>query len=152
MYNVYYVEQIGAIPLHLGEFVKQYRTEHHISQRQFARLCGISNGYLSMLEQNKHYGTGDEIIPSLATLKAIAGGMNMSLTDLIRSIDDMPVKLSYELDEQDDANEDLDEIRESLRRSPEMRTLFSITKNATAKELRQTIAILQSLKGLSDDE
>lgn len=35
----------------LGELVKKYRTEHELSLRDFSRLSGISNGYISMLEK-----------------------------------------------------------------------------------------------------
>jgi transcriptional regulator with XRE-family HTH domain len=35
----------------LGEYIKKYRSEHGLSQRQFANLCGVSNGYASMLEK-----------------------------------------------------------------------------------------------------
>lgn len=35
----------------LGEFIRKYRSEHDLSQRQFALKCGLSNGYISMLEK-----------------------------------------------------------------------------------------------------
>ena len=34
----------------LGEFIKQYREEHGISQREFARRCGISNTAIQSIE------------------------------------------------------------------------------------------------------
>ena len=36
----------------LGEIVKKYRLEHKISMDEFARLSGLSKGYISMLEKN----------------------------------------------------------------------------------------------------
>ena len=38
------------------------------------------------------------------------------------------------------------ELREALRRRPEMRTLFSLSKNATAGEIKQTISIIEALR------
>lgn len=42
----------------LSDFVKEYRKEHDLSQRQFAAICGLSNGYISMLEKNMNPKTG----------------------------------------------------------------------------------------------
>ena len=36
----------------LSDLVQEYRREHGLSQRQFASICGLSNGYISMLEQS----------------------------------------------------------------------------------------------------
>ena len=49
----------------LGELVKKYRTEHELSLRDFSRLSGISNGYISMLEKNEHPKTKKPIVPSI---------------------------------------------------------------------------------------
>ena len=35
----------------LSDLVQEYRREHGLSQRQFASICGLSNGYISMLSQ-----------------------------------------------------------------------------------------------------
>ena len=42
----------------LRELVMDFRKEHGISQRQFANMCGLSNGYISMLERNSNPKTG----------------------------------------------------------------------------------------------
>lgn len=38
----------------LGDIVKNYRAEHGLSLREFSRISGVSNGYISMLEKNEH--------------------------------------------------------------------------------------------------
>lgn len=79
----------------LGEIISNYRREHKLSQRQFAELCGdITNGYISMLENNRNPSTDKPIIPSIDKLKCIAHGMNMSLQSLLDLADDMPVDLT----------------------------------------------------------
>lgn len=76
----------------IGELIKNYRTEHNLSQRKFAAQCGgITNGYIAMLEMGRNPSTGKPIIPSIDKLAAIANGMGMSLDQLFRSVDDMPV-------------------------------------------------------------
>ena len=77
----------------LSELVQEYRREHDLSQRQFASACGLSNGYISMLERNVNPKTGLPVTPSLPALKKIADGMGISLTDLFTRTDDIPVDL-----------------------------------------------------------
>lgn len=77
----------------LRDLVKEYRASHNLSQRQFAAACGLSNGYVSMLEKNLNPKTGLPVTPSLPALKKIATGMGISLTDLFTRADDIPVDL-----------------------------------------------------------
>ena len=79
----------------LAEFVKKYRAEHDLSQRQFAKKCGVSNGYISIIENEMHYKTGRKMDISIGKMKLLADGMGMSLHDLLTSIDDMQVSLDY---------------------------------------------------------
>lgn len=77
----------------LRELIKEYRTEHGLSQRQFAVACGLSNGYISMLENNLNPKTGLPVIPSLEALKKISDGMGTSLSELFQASEDIPVDL-----------------------------------------------------------
>lgn len=77
----------------LSELVQEYRADHGLSQRQFAALCNLSNGYISMLEKNQNPKTGLPVTPSLPALEKIARGMGMTLTDLFAKVDDMPVDM-----------------------------------------------------------
>lgn len=88
----------------LSDFVKEYRKEHDLSQRQFAAICGLSNGYISMLEKNMNPKTGRPLTPSLPALKKISDGMGISLADMLTTVDDMPVELLSDISE-DSANE-----------------------------------------------
>ena len=47
----------------LSDLVQEYRREHGLSQRQFASICGLSNGYISMLERNVNPKTGQPVTP-----------------------------------------------------------------------------------------
>lgn len=78
----------------IGEVIKEYREEHHISQRQFAKLSGQSNGYISMLEKGENPKNGKPIQPSLAVIKEIAAAMGMPLTELLTKAEDLEVDLS----------------------------------------------------------
>lgn len=80
----------------LGEFIRKYREEHDLSQRQFASICGLSNGYISALELGINRKTGKPIIPQLVQIKKLADGMGMTMMDLLEAVDDMPIDINTE--------------------------------------------------------
>ena len=71
----------------LGEIVKQYRTDHGLSLRDFSKLCGLSNGYISMLEKNENPRSKKPIAPSLDTVRVISDTIGISLDDLLEKMD-----------------------------------------------------------------
>lgn len=80
--------------MNLASIISDFRREHGLSQRQFADLCGLSNGYISMLEKGTNPGTGAPLRPQLPSLKKIAAGMGLTLHDLFTMADDLDVDLS----------------------------------------------------------
>lgn len=58
----------------IGNRLRSLRESHKLSQRQLARRAGVTNGQISMIEQNK-------ISPSVSSLKKILDGFPMSLSD-----------------------------------------------------------------------
>lgn len=78
----------------LGQLIKEYREKNNLSQRQFANISKVSNGYISMLEEGKNPKTQEPIVPSIITMKKLSVALNMTIDELFCSIDDMPVKLS----------------------------------------------------------
>lgn len=72
----------------LGEYIKAYRQEHGLSQRGFAAISGLTNGYVSMLENNKHPKTGEPIAPTIETYKKVADATGLSFDALLALVDD----------------------------------------------------------------
>lgn len=70
----------------IGDILKKYRTENKISQSEFAKISGISKGYISMLENNTNARDGKPITPTLEMLQKISRGMNISLNELLEKI------------------------------------------------------------------
>lgn len=81
--------------MNLGELIRNYRTEHDLSQRQFAERCDLSNGYISILEKGANPNTGKPVMPTIPQLKKLASGMRMSVMEMIELVDDMPIDLSF---------------------------------------------------------
>ena len=80
----------------LSNLIKSYRISKNLSQRQFATLCDLSNGYISMLEKEINPKTQEPISPTLSALMKIAKAMGITLTELLTMADDIPVTLSID--------------------------------------------------------
>ena len=50
------------------------------------------------------------------------------------------------LGETPEEGDELYELREALRQSPGMKTLFSVARNATEEDLRKAVAIIEALR------
>lgn len=87
----------------LGDVVKKYREDRKMTMQEFADASGLSKGYISMLEKNRHPQSKRKLSPSLGTYKKVADAMCISLDDLISMIDeDSSVKINT--DAQKDRN------------------------------------------------
>ena len=109
----------------LSEIIAEYRTQHGLSQRQFAAQCGLSNGYISLLEKQMNPKTGKPVTPSLINLKKIAQGLHTSLDDILTMADDIEIDLSKKpaldgeggsLDGIFEVDSELEEIFDGIRR------------------------------------
>lgn len=72
----------------LGDYIKNYRTIHKIGQRDFARMCGISAGYVSMLENNRNPKSGRPLSPRIELYQQVAAATGIGLDELINIVDD----------------------------------------------------------------
>ncbi|MCB1716917.1 MAG: cupin domain-containing protein [Candidatus Competibacteraceae bacterium] len=66
----------------VGARLRVVREMHGLSQRELARRAGVTNGTISLIEQNKNS-------PSIASLKKVLNGIPMSLAEFF-SADDLP--------------------------------------------------------------
>ena len=71
----------------IGDVIRAYRERESLSQRQFALRCGLSNGYIAMLERNVNPSTGKPIEPGIIQVRSIAHAMGLTLDELVRMVD-----------------------------------------------------------------
>lgn len=121
----------------LKDLIIEYRNDHGLSQRQFATACGLSNGYISMLEKEMNPNTKLPVTPTLPRLKQLASGMGMSLTDLLVKVDDMPVELI--LDDAD-SKKLVPEIEDELDAE-----IMKIISGLTPEKKQQALSYIQYL-------
>jgi hypothetical protein len=79
----------------------------------------------------------------------------MSLDDLFKATDDTLVSLKMDGNSSKEAqkptnDDELLELRESMRRNPEMRILFSATKGAKKEHIKAAAAMLEALKASNE--
>lgn len=58
-----------------------------------AAQCGLSTGYISLIEKEVNPQTGKAMVPSLVVLNKLAKGMGMPLDNLLSMCDDMMVDI-----------------------------------------------------------
>lgn len=121
----------------LKDLIAEYRNEHGLSQRQFAIACGLSNGYISMLEKGLNPNTKLPVTPSLPKLKQLASGMGMTLTDLLVKVDDMPVELILDDEE---SKKLVPEIEDELDAE-----IIRIVSGLTPEKKQQALSYIQYL-------
>lgn len=71
----------------LGEIIKKFRYDNDMTMQEFADKSGLSKGYISMLEKNKHPQSKRELAPSFETYKKVASAMCMPLDDFLAALD-----------------------------------------------------------------
>lgn len=121
----------------LKDLIMEYRSEHNLSQRQFAAACGLSNGYISMLEKGQNPSTKLPVTPTLPKLKQLAAGMGMTLTDLLVKVDDMPVELVLDDEE---SKKLVPEIEDELDAE-----IMKVVSGLTPEKKQQALSYIQFL-------
>lgn len=81
----------------LGQIIRAYRDENHMSMDDFSRASGISKAYISQLENNLNPKTGEPPVPSINSIKKAANGMFMTFDELFSQLgDDTKVSIQPE--------------------------------------------------------
>lgn len=72
---------MDKITLNFSKTLKKLRTEKGMTQEELAQLSGVDYKYLQKLEGQTPSS------PTISTLDKLSKGLNISLIDLIKSID-----------------------------------------------------------------
>ena len=76
----------------LGDIIKQYRHENNLSMDAFAERCGITKGYVSMIEKNENPRTKRPISPTTKTLESVSFAMGITVLELLDKINERTTK------------------------------------------------------------
>ena len=70
----------------LAEIIKEYRSEHNLSLREFSNLCGVSHTYIDKIEKNRDPRNGKAVEPTLDMLEKMSFGLNLTLKELLTKL------------------------------------------------------------------
>ena len=73
--------------MNIGEKLQSIRKAHGLSQRELANRAGLTNGTISLIEQNK-------TSPSVASLKSLLDAIPISITEFFATIEE-PEEAKY---------------------------------------------------------
>lgn len=110
--------------------LKELREQAGFSQAVLARKLGVRQSTVGMWENGKNK-------PQNSKLEMMASIFNVS-TDYLLGRSDEP--------NTDNAEDEIWELREQVRREPERHYLFNMAKDADIEEVRRAVAILDALK------
>src|SRR5271154_5964781 len=74
--------------LDVGTHLKAVRQMYGLSQRELAKRAGVTNGMISLIEQNR-------VSPSVSSLKKVLDGIPMSLADFFTMDLHVPPQVFY---------------------------------------------------------
>ena len=114
--------------------VKELRKKKGIQQKELAIEIGVSRPTVSDWEANKKDPSGER----LRRLAEYFG------------VDELVILGRGVVDLSKPQTDDVWELREELRRSPDMRVLFSAARTASPDHIRAAAAMLKALKETSD--
>ena len=132
--------------MRFSENLKVLRKNNGMTQKELSQALGVALSTVAMWE------TGNRK-PDLEMLQHIAKYFNVSVDTLFMENEELGD--DYLLDSEMSAritpntrhlNEDLAELREMLRTRPEVKMLFSASKNASKEDSERTVAINEALK------
>lgn len=114
----------------LAEIIKEYRSEHNLSLREFSNLCGVSHTYIDKIEKNRDPRNGKAVEPTLDMLEKMSLGLNLTLKELLTKLGKIQSNTQNdELLKEVSSRED-DEVNELIKR---LASLDSDDKDAIKK-------------------
>lgn len=120
----------------LGEIIREYRLNNHMSMGDFAKASGISIPYVSMLEADKNSNGGKPIVPSVSTLQKVSKATGISLESLLQKLGDTLVEIKSTREKKKDENSRVGELLKKRRAE------LSLTQRQVANQVGVTEATI----------
>lgn len=117
-----------------GEYIRKARLDAGLTLDEVAKACHTTKQTIYKYE--------NDIVTNIPMdkIKIMSDLLDVSPTQL----------LGWETSPEPGYDYDLMELREQLRRSPETRMLFSVTKNATPEQIKLVAEMLKQWKHVSE--
>lgn len=122
----------------LSEYIKEFRENNGLSQRQLADMADLSNAYISMLEKNMNPRTGQPVRPSMPAMRKLARAMGIPVTRLMSSVDELAVDMPATVVDYEKAD---DTLRMLL--SEEEYAMLTLFRGADERSRQDAAALLR---------
>lgn len=119
--------------LNIGERIQMLRKQRGYNQDQLAEMASLNRVTIAKYESGR-------IEPGAQALARIADALGVSIDYL----------MGREEEPHEHADDDLWDLREQLRRDPDLGVLFSAARNANPEHVRAAAAMLRALKESND--
>ena len=124
-----------------GEILRRIRKDRNLSLDALAEKVGTSKQVISRYEKG-------ERIPKISAVQKLANALGVSVYELAGE-SAKPVTPDMV---RDITADEYWAWREDLRRNPEKRTMFDLTKNASRSQMREINAFIRGLRTSNDYE
>lgn len=129
-----------------GYILRDLRKSKGLTQRELAAMLGISFSAVSMYERGERE-------PDFEMIEAIADTFNVDMNYLLGKQEAkrvFSVGTAQNDTETIRLNADELEFLREIRERPEMKIMFSVTKNATKEDLMKAVKIIEALKAAEE--
>jgi transcriptional regulator with XRE-family HTH domain len=116
--------------MNFGERVLNLLKEKNVTQKKFCEDLNIGKNQL-------YYWAANNAAPKIDTVNKIADYFQVT-TNYLFGIADNPTEITD--------NPELNELIETLKNRPEMQMLISLTKHATADDIKKAVMIIEALQ------
>jgi len=130
----------GACMSRLGDYIREKR--NGMSLRKFAQRCGVSHTHIDSIEKGIDPRTGKPVRVTTETLKKIADGIG---TDFLY-LSSLAEEVEYKIVQENKTDGEVEELRQQLKDRPELKMLFSVSKDATRDDILKTVKILKAMQ------
>ncbi|MDD2233648.1 MAG: helix-turn-helix transcriptional regulator [Desulfitobacteriaceae bacterium] len=115
----------------IGKIIKELRTEKGVTQKELSDYLGLTPKMVSFYENEERF-------PPQDILNKLADYFSTTVDYILgrSKIRELP-------------SNDVTELLETLHKRPEMKALFSLSKNATKEDIEKTMKIIEALKNES---
>lgn len=120
----------------LGDIIKNYRERNNITIGEFASVCSLSKGYISMLENNINPRNNKPISPTLPSMAKVASGMGIELDTLLKMLDG---KQSVQL------IEDNTDLIQAVPSSSQCKEIIEVCEQLSAHNQRKVLTYSKNL-------
>lgn len=124
----------------LGDYIRKQR--NGMSLRTFAKKCGVSHTHIDSIEKGVDPRTRKPVRVTTETVKKIADGMGVDylyLSSLAEEVDYTAVELGA-------GSGEVKELLQQLKDRPELKMLFSVSKEATTEDILKTVELLRAMR------